>query len=125
MLRSRAAYPPLQLDDRLQEVSIGSWDGLTHVDIDACWPSLLDGTSPFDWFFKSPDGESYESAVERVRGWLEGLNGTVIAVSHVLLGRIIRGAYPGLPKEQAPQLPVPPDVIWHLYSGKVDALAIG
>ncbi|AOH85685.1 phosphoglycerate mutase [Sphingomonas panacis] len=124
ILCSLATYPPVQWDDRLQEVSVGSWDGLTHFDIDACWPGLLDGTSPFDWFFRSPDGESYDAAVERVRDWLAGLVGTVIAVSHGLLGRIIRGVHLGLPKAQALQLPVPQDVIWHLHSGKIDALTV-
>lgn len=122
ILRSLAAYPPVHWDSQLQEVSIGSWDGLTHIDIDAGWPSLLDGASPFDWFFRSPDGESYETAAKRVRDWLMGLDGTVIAVSHGLLGRIIRGIYLGLPKEHVLQLPVPQDIIWHLRSGKIDAL---
>lgn len=122
ILCSLATYPPVQWDSRLQEVSVGSWDGLTHIDIDSCWPGVLDGTSPFDWFFRSPDGESYDAAVERVRDWLTGLDGTVIAVSHGLLGRIIRGAYLGLPKEHALQLPVHQDIIWHLRSGTIDAL---
>lgn len=113
ILRSRASYPPVQFDDRLQEVSVGSWDGLTHIDIDAQWPGLFDGTSPFDWFFRSPDGEPYDVAAERVLAWLSGLDGTIIAVSHGLLSRIIRGIYLGLPQEQALQLPVPQDVIWH------------
>jgi broad specificity phosphatase PhoE len=124
ILRSRATYPPAQWDTRLQEVSVGSWNGLTHIDIDACWPGLLNGASSFDWFFRSPDGESYDAAVERVRDWLADLNGTVIAVAHGLLGRIIRGTYLGLPKDQALQLPVPQDVIWHLHSGKIDALVV-
>ncbi|EIZ78431.1 putative phosphoglycerate mutase [Novosphingobium sp. Rr 2-17] len=114
-----------RIEHRLREVSIGSWDGLTPIDIDAGWPGLLDGSSPFDWFFRSLDGETYDAAVERVQDWLAGLNGTVIAVSHGLLGRIIRGTYLGVRKEQALQLPVPPDVIWHLHSGKIDALPTG
>lgn len=123
ILRSRAAYPSVHWDSRLQEVSVGSWDGLTHIDIDAGWPHLLDGTTPFDWFFRSPDGESYTAAVERVRDWLARLGGTtVVAVSHGLLGRIIRGVYLGLPMDQTLQLPVPQDVIWHLHSGTVDRL---
>ncbi|HEX7820928.1 MAG TPA: histidine phosphatase family protein [Sphingobium sp.] len=122
ILRSLATYPSVQWDGRLQEVSVGSWDGLTHIDIDACWPGLLDGASPFDWFFRSPDGEPYDAVAERVLDWLEDLSGTVIAVSHGLLSRIIRGVYLDLPQAQALQLPVPQDVIWHLRSGKIDIL---
>ena len=69
--------PPL-LEPRLQEVSTGSWDGLTHADIDAGWPGLLDGATDFDWYFRSPDGESYPLALERIQAWLQDLNGPVI-----------------------------------------------
>lgn len=118
ILRSLATYPPVQWDSRLQEVSVGSWGGLTHIDIDACWPGLLDGASPFDWFFRSPEGESYDAAVERVGNWLTGLGGIMIAAPHGLLGRIIRSVYLGLPKDQTLQLPVMQDIIWPLRSGK-------
>jgi len=124
ILCSKASYPPVQWDDRLQEVSLGSWDGLTHVDIDAGWPGLLEGSSPFDWFFRSPDGETYDAVVVRVRAWLSQVDGVVIAVSHGLLSRIIRGVYLGLPKEEALRLPVPQDVIWHLRSGTINALEV-
>jgi broad specificity phosphatase PhoE len=124
ILRSLATYPSVQWDGRLREVSVGSWDGLTHIDIDACWPGLLDEASPFDWFFRSPDGESYDAAAARVLDWLADLSGTVIAVSHGLLSRIIRGVYLDLSPEQALQLPVPQDVIWHLRCGKIDTLAV-
>jgi len=110
------------VEPNLREVSVGSWDGLTDVDIDAGWPGLLNGATPSDWFFRSPDGESYATAARRARDWLAGLDGTVIAVSHGLLGRIIRGVYLNLPHKDALQLPVPQDVIWHLHHGKVDAL---
>jgi probable phosphoglycerate mutase len=33
--------PNAQFDDRLAEVSTGSWDGLTRFDIDAQWPGSL------------------------------------------------------------------------------------
>lgn len=125
ILRVQAPHPAVQWDERLQEVSIGVWDGLTHIDIDAGWPGLLDGTSPFDWFFRSPDGETYAAATERVRDWLASVEGTVIAVSHGLLSRIIRGVYLGLAEGEALKLAVPQDVIWHLHSGKIDALPAG
>jgi probable phosphoglycerate mutase len=115
-------FPEPQWDGRLAEVSIGSWDGLTHVDIDAQWPGLLDGTTAFDWFFRSPDGESYDAAADRVRRWLDDLQGVVVAVSHGLVGRLIRGAYLGLAKDAALSLPVPQDVIWRMTEGRIEAV---
>lgn len=122
ILRSYRDYPAVQWDARLKEVSVGSWDGLTDVDIEACWPGRLDGSTPFDWFFRSPDGESYDNAMARVRSWLNEVTGTIVVVSHGLTGRLIRGAYLGLGREDALSLPVPQDVIWVLSDGRVCAI---
>lgn len=109
-------------DGRLAEVSMGSWDGLTQFEIDMEWPGMLDGSSAFDWYFRSPDGESYAAALQRVRDWLGEVEGKVIAVSHGLIGRIIRGAYLDLSIEEALMLPVPQDVIWRLSDGMVEPI---
>ena len=99
---------------------MGSWDGLTHIDIDAQWPGLLDGSTPFDWFFRSPDGETYDSAFRRAECRLEERQGVTVAVSHGLISRIIRGAYSGLSETDALSLPVPQDVIWRLSNGRIE-----
>jgi probable phosphoglycerate mutase len=122
ILRKFGRYPETHWDARLQEVSLGSWDGLIDADIDAGWPGMLDGASPHDWFFRAPDGESYEATMDRVSAWLRGLNGTVVAVSHGLVGRLIRGAYMGLARDAALRLPVPQDVIWHMAEGRITPL---
>jgi broad specificity phosphatase PhoE len=115
------AAPILEL--RIQEVSIGSWDGLTHTDIDAGWPGRLNGCNPYEWFFRAPDGESYEEAFARVCSWLRELKNVTIAVSHGLARRIIRGAYLGLTREETLSLPVHQEIIWHLVDRRVEAIA--
>ena len=125
IIRSFGKFPETQWEPRIAEVSVGSWDGLTHIDIDAQWPGLLDGTTPFDWFFRSPDGESYDTAMARVDRWLNGLEGVVLAISHGLIGRLVRGAYLNLSKDHALGLPVPQNVIWRLAEGQVEPILIG
>ena len=115
--------PDAQFDERLAEVSAGSWDGLTHIDIDAQWPGALDGSTPFDWFFRSPDGERYDMAVQRAKSFLDDSQGVIVAVSHGLIGRIIRGAYLGISKTEALSLPVPQDIVWRLHNGQISAIA--
>ena len=107
------------VEPRLQDVSTGVWDGLTREAIEAGWPGALDGTDHFDWYFRSPDGETLEAALERTRSWLSELEDPVVAVSHGLLGRLIRGAWLGLPAKEMLCLPVPQDVVWHLSSAGV------
>lgn len=124
IVASCGRFPDAQYDERLAEVSVGAWDGLTHIDIDAQWPGRLDGSTPFDWFFRSPDGESYDAAFARVAEWLGDTRGCVVAVSHGLTGRILRGAYLGLPKNEALCLPVPQDVIWRLAKGRIEAISV-
>ncbi|MGR4892570.1 histidine phosphatase family protein [Sphingopyxis sp. LARHCG72] len=124
IVASCGRFPDAQYDNRLAEVSVGSWDGLTQMDIDAQWPGRLDGSTPFDWFFRSPDGESYDAAFERVTEWLGDTGDCVVAVSHGLTGRILRGAYLGLPKSEALCLPVPQDVIWRLAKGRIEAISV-
>ena len=125
IIKSFGKFPEPQWEPLIAEVSVGSWDGLTHTDIDAQWPGWLDETTPFDWFFRSPDGESYDAAMSRVTRWLESLQGVVLAVSHGLIGRLIRGAYLGLAKDDALGLPVPQDVIWRLADGRVEPIRLG
>ena len=119
-----ARLPAVQCDDLLAEVSLGSWDGLTDIDIDAQWPGLLDGSTQFDWFFRSPDGESYDAVFQRAECWLRERQGVTVAVSHGLISRLIRGAYSGLPKKVALSLPVPQDVIWRLSNGRIEPISV-
>jgi GNAT superfamily N-acetyltransferase len=43
-------YPDVEWECRLREVSLGSWDGLTDIDIEQGWPGRLDGL-PFRLVF--------------------------------------------------------------------------
>ncbi|GAA0766828.1 putative phosphoglycerate mutase [Erythromicrobium ramosum] len=120
-----AELPSVEFDARLAEVSLGSWDGLTMVDIDHQWPGLLDGSTPFDWFFRSPDGEIFEAARARTKSLLDEIEGIAVIVSHGLIGRIIRGIYANLSMAEALALPVPQNVIWHLRDQRIDAIHVG
>lgn len=124
IMKNAGNFPETQWDDRIAEVSLGSWDGLTHIDIDAQWPGFLNETTPFDLFFRSPNGESYDVAMARANQWLNSVQGVVIAVSHGLIGRLIRGTFLGLTKDDALSLPVPQDVIWRLAGGYIERIDV-
>ncbi len=116
------AYSETIVEPRLREVTIGEWEGLTLEEMDAGWPDRMDGTTRDDWYFRAPGGESYDAAVARAREWLAEAQGPLVAVSHGLFSRLIRGVFLDLPREEALGLPVPQDVIWHLHDGRIEAI---
>jgi len=106
-------------EPRLAEVSLGCWEGLTEYEIEAEYPGARAGTTAFDWYFRSPDGERLEAARERVAAWLAEVRGPVLAVSHGLVGRIVRGVFLGLSDEAMLELPIPQHTVYALVDGPV------
>ncbi|WP_312361906.1 histidine phosphatase family protein [Ensifer sp.] len=117
--RIRRVIPQIAREEpRLAEVSAGTWDGMTKFEIDNEFPGMLDDADAFDWYFRSPDGESFDAACARARAWLADTHLPTIAISHGLFGRLIRGVYSGLARREMLELPVPQDGFYHLRSGE-------
>jgi probable phosphoglycerate mutase len=114
--------PELLLDERLRELSLGSWDGLTYDEISACSPGIFDGDSGPEWCFRSPDGERYEGFAARIGEWLREAADFhfVVAVTHGVVSRVMRGLYAGFPREVALTLAVPQDKIFRLSGGLIE-----
>jgi probable phosphoglycerate mutase len=122
---ARADLAPIRFDERLKEISVGAWDGLDRDEIEALSPGIFDGDGRHEWYFRTPDGENYEEFAGRVGAWLtDAGGGTLIAVAHGIVTRVLRGLYAGLPREVALSLPVPQDVIWRLADGRIDEIAV-
>jgi broad specificity phosphatase PhoE len=112
---------PLRLDDRLREISLGSWDGLDRREIRS---RMAADFEEFEWYFHTPDGETYEEFAGRIAGWLaEQPDGPVIVVCHGVVTRVLRGLYAGMPRAEALRLPVPQDRIFRLAGGGIEEIA--
>jgi hypothetical protein len=71
-------------------------------------------------YFRTPDGETYDDFAARIATWLaEQDRRSVIAVTHGIVTRVMRGLYAGLPRATALSLPVPQDRIFHLAGGTI------
>ena len=113
---------PPRLDDRLREISLGSWDGLRRADIRTRLGARFE---EFEWYFRTPDGESYDGFAGRIAGWLaEARDGPVIAVSHGVVTRVLRGLYASLPRADALRLSVPQDRIFRLTGGTIEDIVV-
>lgn len=116
---------PLRFDDRLREISLGSWDGLDRVQIAALQPGIFDGAGYHEWYFTTPDGETYEGFAGRIAAWLaEAGNRPLIVVTHGIVTRVLRGLYSGLPRAEALRLPVSQDRIFRLAEGMIEEIAV-
>jgi broad specificity phosphatase PhoE len=113
---------PVRFDDRLREVSLGSWDGLDRAEIAALRPGIFNGDGYYEWYFTTPDGETYDGFAGRIAAWLaeaEAGKGPLIVVAHGVVTRVLRGMYAGLPRADALRLPVPQDRIFRLAQGTI------
>jgi broad specificity phosphatase PhoE len=116
----------IELDARLAEVDVGSWSGLTRAEIEARWSQILKGAGRYDWYFRSPDGETLADLTKRLRGWLADVSRndqSKIAVSHGVASRVLRGLYAGLAVETAIALEISRDVIFRLSEGSVERVS--
>jgi len=114
----------LRFDERLREISLGSWDGLDRREVRARAPEMFAGEGRHEWYFRTPDGESYDGFAGRLAAWLGDIGeDTVIAVSHGVVTRVLRGLYAGLPRAAALRLPVPQDRIFRLAGGRIEEIA--
>ena len=66
-------------------------------------PGIFDGAGRHEWYFRSPDGDTYEAFAEGVAEWLRRGGGAaqLVAVTHGIVSRVLRGLYAGLPREVA------------------------
>jgi probable phosphoglycerate mutase len=119
--------PELGFDDRLRELSMGSWDGLTYTEIAVCAPGIFNGDGRYEWCFRSPDGERYEGFAARVADWLSELVDAplTVVVTHGVVSRVLRSLYARLPREAALMLPVPQDKVFRLSDGAIEEIPVG
>ena len=112
--------PEIETDPRLIEITVGRWDGRLRAEVEQeAGPSF--GSS--GWSFSSPDGESFDSTAARTRDWLDSLppepERRIIAVSHGVTTRVLRGVYAGLSQEETLAQAVPQDAFFRLQDGQI------
>ncbi|WP_312165078.1 histidine phosphatase family protein [Phenylobacterium sp.] len=113
----------VETDPRVIEVSFGEWDGRLRDELAAEHPDTF---GRGDWQFCAPGGESFEAVEARARDWLASLppepERKVIVVSHGGSGRVVRGAYLGLPRAETWAQDVPQDAVFRMASGAVERI---
>lgn len=111
----------VMLDDRLIEVSWGSREGRLRSELEADYPDTFGRTG---WAFDAPEAEGLGSVEARLASWLEDLPPEpwrrVIAVSHGVSGRVLRGLYADLSPGETRGQDAPQDAVFRLQNGQID-----
>lgn len=112
----------IETDARLSEISLGEWDGMLKDDIRERVPDYDAGPNRWSWFFNAPGGDSWDALSARLESWLldaAAANHPIIAISHGVSGRLLRGLFSQLPREKTLMLDIPQDACFHLRDGRV------
>ncbi|CAA7621321.1 putative phosphoglycerate mutase GpmB [Candidatus Terasakiella magnetica] len=115
-------FDAVTFDERLREVHAGSFSGRPRADLAAVHPDIWDGKGEAYWVFRTPGGESYTDVAIRVKAWWDSLapGDTVIAVSHGIAGKVLRGQILGLSPDAAMAEDSPQTALFRVSPGVVE-----
>jgi probable phosphoglycerate mutase len=110
-------------DERLAEINLGSWDGLTHQEACALDPAAYAKREADKWNVCVPGGgENYAQVSARAADWIAGLQRESFAVSHGAFTRILRGLFGGLDWKQMSDLDEPQGCVFRARENNVTRL---
>ncbi len=89
------------VDERLQEISYGQWEGSTLPEIGARDAQLLARREQDKWGFRPPGGESYRDVAERVASWYASVSSNTVIAAHGGIARALMANFGILPEEEA------------------------
>ena len=121
LVRTALGFDPqsYRLDERLTEISFGSWEGFTIPELGLASPEAVAARERDKWDFAPPGGESYAEMSQRVRGWYDSLARDTVAVAH---GGVLRGLIVQLglcSSDEAPFLDVEQGVVYVIRDGQL------
>lgn len=113
-------------EPRLREHGFGHWEGEIYDEVEDLYPEQWRAREADRWNYQVPGGESYALVAERVGAWLaeQPEDAQLIVVSHGLAGRILRGLYLGVPREEVFAMAEPQDAVLRLAAGRVVQLPV-
>jgi broad specificity phosphatase PhoE len=116
----------IQYDPRIIEFNYGEWSGLTNDEIEQQYPGQLQARENDKWRYTVPEGESYADVEIKVDQWINDLptDKTIIAVTHSVVSRVIRGKYLGLPNQEAGGLEHRQHLIFKLSNNQIETIDV-
>jgi probable phosphoglycerate mutase len=123
MIRESLGLPPdgFTTDDRLREIGLGDWDGLTDAQAKGLDPAFYEKRMADRGEIRIPGGgENYADVARRLESWIGDLKADTFAVSHGAATRILRGLFMGLGWNEITRLDEQQGVLYRVQNGKLD-----
>jgi broad specificity phosphatase PhoE len=130
MERVRAAFkdtplPTVASDDRLIEISFGIYEGQLHTELAATAMPIAGERDASFWYFRPPQGESYDDLAQRLVSFGRALPRRAIIVSHGGVLRVLRRLIEDFPPERAVNWFPPQDSVIHFADGRATVYPAG
>lgn len=122
---ARIALGPLGLeaglDDRLVEIGMGRWTGLTRLEVAAGWPGPEE-EAVLAFYARCPNGERLEDVAGRARAVLEGLRRPTVLVTHGITLRLLAALALGGGVAEAEEVRVPQGSLLRVVGGRAEVI---
>jgi broad specificity phosphatase PhoE len=130
MDRVRAAFgaaplPQAMPDKRLIELSFGIYEGQLHVELAAGAMAMAGERDASFWYFRPPQGESYDDLATRITDFGSHLPRRAIIVSHGGVLRVFRRLIEDFPVDRAVNWFPPQDSVIHFADGRATVYPAG
>lgn len=94
------------IDDRLEELGFGDWEGRTWRELKAEVRPLVKARQSDKWAFVPPGGESYAGLLSRLRPWLATVRTGDVVVAHGGVARALLRECAGVAASEAPDVEI-------------------
>jgi broad specificity phosphatase PhoE len=110
-------------DDRLIEIALGAWEGLTAAQARARFPMEYAKRAADRGAVPPPgDGECYADVAKRAESWIGDLRDDTFAVSHGAFTRVLRGLFQDLTWQEMSDLDEPQGVLFRVRRRTIERL---
>lgn len=125
------AYFDVRMDERLIEIGVGAWEGRYYADIVAEQGPISSRERGLFTIRAPGGGEWYPEIAARLQRWLDDLapDRTVVAISHGITARVLRGMLVGGDPIEPGCVAIAPDAaqgtVFRIENGREEAVHMG
>lgn len=118
-------FHAIRTDDRLAEIGVGQWEGLTRHELQTDRSVDESEESALDLYERAPGGEGFKALRLRCAAFLNSLHSPTVLVTHGVTSRMLRLVLMGRDISEIADLEGGQGVIFKIENGQQRKLSIG